>query len=102
MTVWYRYHEVRWTEYRLSLIEEQFRVVKETAKGVWLDVYGRQRFVLQAARKRFACPTRAEALESYRARKRRQVGLLRTRLKLVELALQLEPTGESVYLPPYI
>lgn len=64
-----------------------FNVVRKTARGVWLDVYGRDRFQLSDCRKRFACPTLAEALESFKARKRRQLKLLRAQIQHVEEAL---------------
>ena len=51
-----------------------YLVLKRTPKGAWIKVGGwpfedEKRFVLLTARKRFACPTKAEALESLVARK---------------------------------
>lgn len=72
MRHWYRYHET-WYEYSgVRVWEQKLEVLKETPKGVWLDDWGNRRFVLRDARKRYACPTRQEALESFIARKRRQ------------------------------
>ena len=52
-------------------------VLKHTPKGVWLyDATQNRRFVLRAARKRWAAPTRREALESFIARKGRQIRIL--------------------------
>lgn len=50
----------------------RFEVLRRTPAGVVLDVHGEERFVRRHARKRFACPTIAEALASFKARKRRQ------------------------------
>lgn len=66
----------------------EYRVMRETAKGVRLD---NGRFVLRDARKRFACPTVEEAVESYLARKYRQLYLLNKTVEQVEVALALLP-----------
>ena len=66
-----------------------FRVVKVTACGVWLDAFGARRFVLRDSRKRFACPTKKEALDSFRARKTAQLRILRKRIRHVERCLTL-------------
>lgn len=70
---------------------EAYRVLKETPKGVWLDApssdWKDRRFVNRSSRKRFACPTIEEAIESYKARKRRQIGIMKSRIKMVEEAL---------------
>lgn len=97
---WYRFDDRRWAEgyhdefgewqstgTRVTVDESKFRVLKTTPRGVWLDDFGRQRFVRQDARKRFACPTRGEALESFRARKKRQLSIMKARVALIERAL---------------
>lgn len=70
---------------------EAYRVIKETPKGVWIDApsndWRDRRFVNKGARKRFACPTVEEAIASYKARKRRQIAILKSRIKKVEEAL---------------
>lgn len=53
-----------------------FEVIKTTPKGVWLA----DRFCLRDARKRFACPTLHEAIESFVARKDRQIRILSNQL----------------------
>lgn len=62
----------------LSILD--FPVLAHTPKGVWLEAYGARRFVLLESHKRFACPTIDEAVESWRARKRRQATILRAQL----------------------
>lgn len=60
-------------------------VLKETPKGVWIGYHwDDRRFVLRDARKRYACPTKLEALESFRQRKRRQYEIYRARIKHIE------------------
>jgi len=93
----FRYHEARFSERCLMLIKEEFRVIKETKCGVWIDYYGRKKFVNLYARKVFACRTEDEALKSYHARKRRQVSILRHQLAQAEAALKLNPTDCQVY-----
>lgn len=73
-------HTMELTCYRLPLI-------KETPKGAWVDYYGKNRWVKMSAKKRFACPTFEEAIESYKARKNRQISILRSRIKDVEECL---------------
>jgi hypothetical protein len=94
----YRYQEMRWIEDRLSLVLNKFPIRKQTPCGVQIDVFGRRRFVNLGSKKRYACPTEAEALESYRARKRRQIGILRYRLAEAEAALQLQADGDRTYI----
>jgi hypothetical protein len=74
----------------------EFTVVKVTTCGVRLsDGFG-MRLVLDDSRKRYACPTREEAMESFIARKRRQLKILRAQIQRVERALDDANAG----LPP--
>lgn len=91
----YRFQETRYSGGVIMLRKSEFAVVKDTECGVWLDVYGQRRFCRTDARKRFACPTEQEALESYHARKRRQVRILRAQLASAEAALTLTKDGET-------
>jgi hypothetical protein len=78
----------------VRLRHRTFEVVRTTPRGVWLreSPHGDElRFVLASARRRFACPTEAEAAASFRARKRRQIGIHRARAALAERALALVP-----------
>jgi hypothetical protein len=77
---------------RMDVIVMEYPVTRYTPKGVWLDLFGQARFVRTLARKRWACPTKAEAWESFKARKRRQRAILRAQLERVEECLAWEPT----------
>lgn len=62
---------------------KMYEVLKHTPKGVWLHtpfenngVHGPKKFVRRDTRKRWACPTKMEALESFLQRKRRRVSIL--------------------------
>jgi hypothetical protein len=107
IVVWYRYEEVRYSagvdEYdnllpgkgRLELNLHEHRVLKTTLKGVWIELYSwasspsNKRFVLRDARKRYACPTKDEAMTSFIARKQRQRRILKSQLEDVDDALTL-------------
>lgn len=97
---WFRYDD-----YLVSLDEEttevrirlrKMRVVRYTPQGAWLeDVFnpmtGRHdtRLVLRTSRKRYACPTEAEAMTSFIARKKRQLSILDYQARNVRKALML-------------
>lgn len=87
---WYRYEERRYgvvnefddvvsSYVQLQLIE--LKVTRVTPKGVWVTQFMTKRFVLTAANKRYALPTAGEALESFIARKARQIRILESQTK---------------------
>lgn len=100
MIYWYRYdshlvssgideYGVRWGDPKVELRLNEYRVIKETSKGVWLDLYGAKKFVLRNARKRWACPTQEEAHESFIRRKQRQIGILIHQIEHAKAALRI-------------
>lgn len=93
----YRFHEVLYSERRVMLVKSIFNVIKETPTGVWIDYHGTKKFVSLQSHKKFACKSEEEALESFKARKRRQVKILRTQLARAEMALQLTPENDTAY-----
>jgi hypothetical protein len=97
---WYRMYDVQYAagidesgnpvgSGRTAVETMKLRVISETPKGVWLDYAGGKKFVRAAARKQFACPTLEEAKISFRARKRRQIRILKAQLRRAERALRL-------------
>lgn len=67
-----------------------YDVVRHTPKGVWLTLFGSSgRFCRGDAKKRFACPTITEAAESFRARKNRQISILKHQIRDAEKALEV-------------
>lgn len=100
---WYRFENFRYAggvdewgdpipgDGRAAVRVVEIAVVKFTPKGAWvIDHYDdRKRFVLGAARKRYACPTIEEARASFVARKRRQIQILKARARDAEEALAL-------------
>jgi len=72
---------------------EEFEVVKETAKGHVIEDYGLKRFVLLNAVKHYACTTKEEALQSFIARKKKEIEIYKTKLLKAETAL-----GEAIFI----
>lgn len=90
--IWFRVEDVlrenTWNEYgppSVHVVTREYPVAKVTPCGVRLAC---GRFVLRVARKRYACPTREEAMQSFLARKKRQASILRSRLGFVEEAIR--------------
>ena len=98
---WFRYREVRYAapldEWdtpmglgRVVLELDCIPLIKETPKGVWVGHSPcTKRFVLKAAKKHYACSTEQEAKESFIARKKRQIRILKSQLRNAEEALKL-------------
>ena len=72
------------------LYAHTFVVLKVTSCGKWIrDQAGNRRFILDKSRKRFAHETIELALESFRARRERQIGILSARLRAADEELAL-------------
>ncbi len=80
-----------------------FNVVKETPCGYWIDLYNglfeydkhSRKWVSKTAKRRFAYPTEHEALTNFKARKRRQIEILQSRIHYAKVALRMaDPEGE--------
>jgi hypothetical protein len=96
----YRYDESVFDE-RPKIIESTFSLVKETPCGYWIKkdnenwrelfstFSSKQRWVSKTARKRFAYPTKEQALLSFIARKRRQIAITEWQLLTAESYLEL-------------
>lgn len=111
---WYRYEDVRYAapvdewekptgKGTIGISIREFLVTRVTPKGVWLtscfwanDVSWSKndRFVRNDARKRFACPTEQEAIESFVARKNAQRRIYQNRLNDVDAVLRLVNQGK--------
>jgi len=98
-THWYRYEDVQFAAMcdefghsegpgTMQLMCHEYRVLKETPCGVWLDLF-QKRFVKRNAKKRFACPTKEEALKSFKRRKEVQIRILQAQLDRAFRALQM-------------
>ena len=78
---------------QVRIRHQQFRVLRKTPCGVWINEGYRERFILTDARKHFACPTVEEAKASYIARKGRQIRILSGKLRKAKLALAMISKG---------
>lgn len=99
--VWYRYQDsLRAGSYiddfesmvgpsQVVVHLQEYRVLKHTPKGVWLDHWQGKKFVLKDARRRYAAPTVAEAKRDFIARKNRQISIYAARIETAEKALAL-------------
>ena len=90
----YRYDSHTVDEYgTVRIYLRTFEVVRHTEKGVWLQSpnswYPKpEKFVLLNAQKMYACPTKEEALVSFKARKEKYIRILKSRLQSAEDALR--------------
>lgn len=81
---YYRYEDSSCSTDSVHVFEHKLPVVRRTPCGAWVDDYGRERFVLNGAGKRYAYPTREAAWESFLIRKRRRVVHLYNQLSVAE------------------
>jgi hypothetical protein len=84
-----------------------YKILKTTLKGIWVvpDWYTPRgdftedkmlaRFVLLSAKKKFACYSKEEALESFQTRKKRQIKILKGQLDRAEKALEISEEIQS-------
>jgi hypothetical protein len=89
----YRYEDIN-TYDGPRIVEKTYNLVKETTHGYWINniflFFGEgKRWVSKTSRKRFAYPTKNEALQSFIARKTRQITILQYNLKRAQESLQL-------------
>lgn len=73
---WFRYEDRAGNLGTAEIWLMQYRIIRETPKGVWLDDFTKERFVLHDARKRWAYPTTELARQSFLIRKRKQLAHL--------------------------
>ena len=80
-----------WVEPRVGVSIHAFEVTKETPCGYWIACFTpRWRWVSKTSKKRFAYPTKEEAVKSFRCRKGRQMKILRAKLKRAETAFDMD------------
>lgn len=75
---------------RITLEVMTIPILKHTPKGVWIGyTEDGKRFVRNEGKKKFACATMKEALESFIARKKRQYIIYSSRANVAQYAKQL-------------
>lgn len=58
----------------------EYELVRETPKGYWIKVFMQEHWISKTARKRYAYPTKEEALEGFIQRKKSAAGHAMSRL----------------------
>lgn len=96
----YRYEESS-NEDGVYIHLRKFIIEKYTPAGCWIRFgYMRNKFQLFGTRKKFACKTIKEAEESFIARKRKQIMILKRQLTSVEIscdhAIKQQSKGEPI------
>lgn len=91
----------RYSDTGAVLRMDTFEVIRTTPRGKVINMYGKDRFVLNDSRKRFAHETKELALASFIARKHRQISILSHQLDIAKKALNLTSTHTPDTLPPY-
>lgn len=97
----YRYETIQYGEHtlipNLTLILRELNLVDETPKGYWIcfgnPVEGmmrsHKRWVSKTTKKRYAYPTKAEAMNNFVLRKKMQKRILKAQLEICQSALEL-------------
>ena len=78
---------------RVAVYVHAWSVVAETPMGYWISgiwVHPRK-WVAKAGKKRYVYPTVAEAVQSFKARKARQIAILAARLEEARAAQAVDP-----------
>lgn len=99
-TFLYRYVTVRYAPYvdefdnpvgsgRVVVELNYYRVTKYTKCGAWIMVDGSKKFVNLNAKKKFALPSKLLAADSFIARKKAQVRILKHKIDEAEKSLKL-------------
>lgn len=114
--LYYRYEDVHYAggvdewgdlirgDGRTAVELREYRVIKETPKGVWIDATWRgQKFIRTNALKHWAVWSKEEALHSFIARKKRQRGIYATRhdraTEAIRIAEKMLPEGWKFDVP---
>lgn len=67
---------------------EEFEVVKETKCGYWIKVNLKPKWTSKTSKKRFAYPTKKEALENFIRRTQRNISINHYNIDFAQLALK--------------
>lgn len=80
---------------KVKIVEYTYSLIKETPKGYWItnnsllfkNINFGKRWISKTAKKRYAYPTKEEAINGFIARKNRQVTILSRKLEQAKQAL---------------
>jgi len=69
---------------------DSYLILRETPCGYWIEIsWLKDKWVSKTGRKRYAYPTKAEALDSFIIRKERQIQITTGQLGVAKYALQI-------------
>jgi hypothetical protein len=107
----YRYEDRRYGYRSVKIEELKFKVIRETPKGYWIkrspnrntffhfEINGgeKDRWVSKTAFKRYAYPTKEEAMVNFRARKYAQIKILEDQLEQAKNAFNQVKKGSVLF-----
>jgi len=67
---------------------QEFNVISETEKGYWIVVAGKKKWTSKTSKRRFAYPTKQEALENFIQRTKRNIAINYYNIDFAKLALE--------------
>ena len=74
----------------------RYKIIRGTPCGVWIQHGQSRKFVLLDASKKFACETVESAIESFKARKARQLRIMEARIRSIkETVANIDKQGHS-------
>lgn len=113
----YRCNYVQTSSFAYELTYDVYDMVKETPKGYWIifnqfkdfnDIKKLQRFILKNSKKKYAYPTKQEALRNFIIRKKSYMKNLEANLDLTKILFKISLTqynnlyGEDKIINDYI
>lgn len=85
----YRYEDIVTDLDEVQIRLRTFQLIKETPFGYWIAyVRGRKKWMKKLSHRKYACLTKVEAMESFIARKKKQILILKAQLNVAEIALR--------------
>lgn len=91
----------RYSDRYAVLCLQKFEVKRITSHGKVVNANGKDRFILNDSRKRFAHEEKSDALTSFLARKKRQMEILLVQIERVKSAISIAESNTPDTLQPY-
>lgn len=76
-----------WPNY--NLFANEYDIIKTTPKGIWIHDFPSKRWVSNKSKKRFAYPTKEEAITNYILRTKKYKQILSSRIEELNVYLRL-------------
>jgi hypothetical protein len=97
--VLYRYNRCYEIDGQANIDVETFPVIRETAKSYFIHLNGAERRISKDGKKRYAYPTKEEALINFKKRTQMCVKILRSRLAVAISYLDAKEIDLSLSVP---